>query len=121
MAALRPRRPRRSRADAAAAELTEEGGALDEERALLGEEGLEGREVHDGRIHLDLAEVRIHRGVQREVGPETELRVHAAAGREIPPLLVDGEPREMPAEGDLAQLEPFGQGFPPPLRVFPDP
>jgi len=38
-----------------------------------------------------------------------------AADREIPPLLVDGGPGDLPEDGDLARLEPYGQGFAPPL------
>ena len=38
-----------------------------------------------------------------------------AAGREIPPLGVDGGPADLPEDADLARLEPFGQGFAPPL------
>jgi len=38
-----------------------------------------------------------------------------AAGRELTPLLLDGEPAELPGDAELATLEPFGQGFAPPL------
>jgi len=38
-----------------------------------------------------------------------------AAGRELPPLLVDGGHAELPDDADLARLEPFGQGFAPAL------
>ena len=38
-----------------------------------------------------------------------------ALGRAIPPLLLDGAPGELPEDADLARLEPFGQGFAPPL------
>jgi single-stranded-DNA-specific exonuclease len=38
-----------------------------------------------------------------------------ASGREIPPLLLDGRPEDFPSDEDLARLEPFGQGFAPPL------
>jgi len=38
-----------------------------------------------------------------------------AAGREIQPLLLDGGPGDLPEDVDLARLEPFGQGFAPPL------
>ena len=38
-----------------------------------------------------------------------------AAGRALPSLLVDGEPRDLPDDADLLRLEPFGQGFAPPL------
>jgi single-stranded-DNA-specific exonuclease len=38
-----------------------------------------------------------------------------AAGRETPPLLLDGGPDDLPGDTDLARLEPFGQGFAPPL------
>ena len=38
-----------------------------------------------------------------------------AAGRETPPLLLDGGADDLPSDVDLARLEPFGQGFAPPL------
>ena len=38
-----------------------------------------------------------------------------AAHREPSLLLVDGAPAELPEPEDLARLEPYGQGFPPPL------
>lgn len=38
-----------------------------------------------------------------------------AAGRARPPLLLDGSPDDLPGDADLARLEPFGQGFAPPL------
>jgi single-stranded-DNA-specific exonuclease len=38
-----------------------------------------------------------------------------AEGREIPPLLLDGGPMDLPEDHDLARLEPFGQGFAPAL------
>ena len=38
-----------------------------------------------------------------------------AMGREIRPLLLDGDPSDLPEDADLARLEPFGQGFAPPL------
>ena len=36
-----------------------------------------------------------------------------ASGRVAPACLVDGGPLDLPEDGDLARLEPFGQGFPP--------
>ena len=38
-----------------------------------------------------------------------------AQDREIPPLLLDGGPSDLPEDADLARLEPFGQGFAPVL------
>jgi single-stranded-DNA-specific exonuclease len=38
-----------------------------------------------------------------------------AAGRATLPLLLDGGPDDFPGDADLARLEPFGQGFAPPL------
>ena len=38
-----------------------------------------------------------------------------AAGREIPPMLLDGAPGDLPDDAELARLEPFGQGFAPPI------
>src|SRR5205085_11152408 len=48
--------------------------ALDEERPLLPEKRLERREVEHRRIGLDLAEVRIDRGVEREVRGDAVLQ-----------------------------------------------
>jgi single-stranded-DNA-specific exonuclease len=38
-----------------------------------------------------------------------------AAGRAVPALLLDGAAEELPGDADLARLEPYGQGFAPPL------
>jgi single-stranded-DNA-specific exonuclease len=38
-----------------------------------------------------------------------------AQGQDLPPVLIDGEPRELPLDAELARLEPFGQGFAPAL------
>lgn len=38
-----------------------------------------------------------------------------ADGREQPALRLDGGPEELPEDAELARLEPFGQGFAPPL------
>jgi len=38
-----------------------------------------------------------------------------AGNREIPPMLVDGSSSELPDDADLARLEPYGQGFAPPM------
>ena len=38
-----------------------------------------------------------------------------AGDREAAPLLLDGDPEALPGDADLARLEPFGQGFAPPL------
>lgn len=38
-----------------------------------------------------------------------------AGGRAAPPLLLDGGPGDLPPWAELDRLEPFGQGFPPPL------
>lgn len=38
-----------------------------------------------------------------------------AEGRELQPLLLDGDPGDLPDDEDLPRLEPFGQGFAPPL------
>ncbi len=38
-----------------------------------------------------------------------------AAGLAVPALAVDGVPDDLPVQGDLESLEPFGQGFAPPL------
>src|SRR5205085_9871733 len=54
--------------------------SLDEERAALVEEGLEGREVHLRRIGLHLPEVRVDGGVERDVRAEAHLHVETRAG-----------------------------------------
>ena len=51
--------------------------AFDEERSLLIEESLDVAQVHDGRVNLHLTEVRVHGGVQREIGPQAESRIRA--------------------------------------------
>ena len=51
---------------------------LDEEGALLGVEGLERREVEDGRVGFDLAEVGIHRRIERDVGCDAEFQIGAS-------------------------------------------
>jgi len=38
-----------------------------------------------------------------------------AEGRELPPLLVDGAPEDLPSDAELPLLEPYGQGFSPAL------
>src|SRR5258707_3122315 len=48
--------------------------SLDEERAALLKERLEGGEVHDGRIRLDLTKIRVHGGVQRSEEHTSELQ-----------------------------------------------
>jgi hypothetical protein len=55
----------------------EESGVLDEEGAPLGKECLERAEVDDGRIGLDLPEVGVDGGVQRESGAEPVAQIHA--------------------------------------------
>ena len=69
-------------AGAAAAEIAEDLGALREERPPLLEEGLELREVDDGGVHLDLAEVRVERGIEGEAGRQAVLEIEAGAGEE---------------------------------------
>jgi single-stranded-DNA-specific exonuclease len=36
-------------------------------------------------------------------------------GQDLPPLLVDGDAAQLPGDGELGRLEPYGQGFAPPL------
>src|SRR5262249_36592472 len=57
----------------------EAAGAFDEKRASLLESRLERGEVDDGRIHLDLSEVRVHRRDEREVRRDRVTRVESAA------------------------------------------
>ena len=61
----------------------ERAGALDEERPPLREECFEGVEVDDGRVGLDLAEVRIGRGRQGEARGHRVLQVEAHRGARI--------------------------------------
>src|SRR5262249_32982062 len=56
----------RARAVPAVGVEAEGAGSLDEERPALVEEGLERREVDDGRIRFDLAEVGVERRGERE-------------------------------------------------------
>ena len=74
----------------------EQPGALDEERAPLLEERLEGAEVEHRGIGLDLAEVRIDRAVQREVGRDAVLEVGPAGE-----ALVAVEPPSPVGTGDV--------------------
>jgi single-stranded-DNA-specific exonuclease len=41
-----------------------------------------------------------------------------AGGLALPPLLVDGGPEAFPSDVELARLEPFGQGFAPPMACL---
>ena len=98
---------------AAAAELPEDLRPLDEERALLLVEGLEGREVDDGRIHFDLPEVGIDGGVERQAAAHAPLEVQAGAG-ECPRTVVEriarvGRRNELAARHGVGQqLEVVG-------------
>ncbi len=58
----------------------EHAGVLHEERTPLLEERLERRQVDDGRVRLDLAEVRVDGGVERERRTEPVAQVDADAG-----------------------------------------
>src|SRR5258707_8083817 len=55
--------------------------SLDEERAAVLKERLEGGEVHDGRIRLDLTKIRVHGGVQSEVWRNAVLHIRPAGHR----------------------------------------
>ncbi len=57
----------------------EDARVLDEERALLLEERLDVREVHHRRVHLDLAEVGVRGGVERQLAPHAHAQVGAPA------------------------------------------
>ena len=77
-----------------------------EKRPLLGEVGLGVAQVHDGRIHLDLAEVRIDRRVEGEVRAETDLGVGAEAGgeaRAVVERIARAVWRKLGAAGDVRQ------------------
>ena len=50
----------------------------------------------------------VHQALQRGASLQAD-------GREVLPLLVDGGPGDLPEDAELARLEPFGQGFAPPL------
>ncbi len=58
--------------------------ALDEERPLLLVIGLEGGQVDDGRVGLDLAEVRIEGEIEGQVAGDADLAVQAAVERTGP-------------------------------------
>ena len=57
--------------------------ALDEKWAALVEDRLEGGEVHDRRVGLDLAEIRVDRGVERQIRSEPVLEVTADASTDL--------------------------------------
>ena len=57
-----------------------EAGPFDEEGSLLREVDLEGREVDEGRVGFDLAEVRVHGQVEGEVGGQAVLDVDPHIG-----------------------------------------
>ena len=65
----------------------EELGPLDEERALLLVVGLERGEVEDRRVGLDLPEVGLEGGVEREVGRDAVLEVGAEVALVVPALV----------------------------------
>jgi single-stranded-DNA-specific exonuclease len=50
----------------------------------------------------------VHQALQRGAAMQSE-------GREIPPSMVDGGPRDLPDDANLVRLEPYGQGFAPPM------
>ena len=70
--------------------------SFDEERPPLGEERLERVEVDDGRVGLDLAEVRVDRGRQRQARGQRVLEV--------------GADRALPGSGDLRTGCPASDG-----------
>jgi hypothetical protein len=76
---------------AAPPEVIEDVGPLDEEGALLLEEGLESGEVDDGGIDFYLAEVRVHGAVERQVARHPIFQIHSA-GAEQPGAVVEGIP-----------------------------
>ena len=57
--------------------------ALQEERPLLLVESLVSGQIDDRGVRLDLAEVGVHRGVECEVGGETDLRVESDRARAV--------------------------------------
>ena len=71
--------------EAAEAAESEDSRALDEERALFRKEALEGREIHDRGVDLDLPEVGVEGRIEHQVGGEqilnvrTRTRVHFAS------------------------------------------
>ena len=56
-------------------EAVEDFSTLDEEAALLLEEGLEGRQIDDGRVDLGLAEVGVDRDVERHAAADACLQI----------------------------------------------
>ena len=75
-------------------------GTLDEEGAPLREERLEGRQVDDGRVGLDLTEVRVDGRRERQAGGEGVLHVEAERGvwrrRAQKRIAADGLSRQVP-------------------------
>ncbi len=93
------RRRRARTADRAAK--PETAGALDEERATFLETRLERRQIDDGRVDFDLAEIRIGRRRQREVRRDAVARVEAGGGVHV--VLLDEGVRRFRLERALAQ------------------
>src|SRR5690606_26040893 len=75
-----------------------------EEGALLVEARLEGGEVQVGGVHLDLAEVRVHRRVQRDVGAEPVLQVEPQVAAEVPAVVIGVREVHRFIEGHVPEL-----------------
>ena len=61
----------------------EQARALEEEGPFLVEEGLEGSQVHDGRIYLHLAEIGVEGRVEHEIPARTHAEIGATAAEVV--------------------------------------
>ena len=61
--------------------------ALDKKRPPLLEDDLRSREIDHRRIRLHLSEVRVDRGIQREVGTDAHLDIASHPTLEIAPVV----------------------------------
>src|SRR6266480_364048 len=124
-------------------------GALDEKRPMLVEELLKGREVHERLVDFHLAEVGVHRRVERLTGAHPILHVRANIVRvrvrsleriactrrlavgpapdgvgqdlEVPTSLETREPDQLGKAGSHAALGPGDEGIQGQLVLAPDP
>ena len=85
---------------------------LEEEGPLLLVERLVGGEVDDRGVGLDLAEVRVHRGVESEVRGQADLRIEADRARAVGPPVGDRRARAGLAHRVGQQLDVAGAGQP---------
>ena len=98
----------------------EDARSFDEEGAALGEELLERREVHERRVDIHLAEVRIDRAVEREVRGDPVLQVEPGPAEVVRPP-VERIPPGARGRGGAAAHEVGEQLHPPRGGDVPEP